>query len=269
MTKFLFFTDIDGTLLRGNMPIPKKVKAAARRFADAGGMLTLSTGRSHISTERIAREMDVELPCILFSGAILYDFQNGGVVSGTPLPRPVLEKLAELAVRYPEFSVQAYSARRAYLLQMNEVLRDRGIREEIEPGMSAIADIGDPLYKLVMTCSDIPKLEECGATLFGDPGYHFAFASRHFVEVVAAGACKGSAVRTLAAKLGVPLSNTFAAGDAMTDLPMFQVCGRSFAVEGSPPALVEVSDYTIPPCAEGGMAQAFDTATALMAQSGQ
>lgn len=264
MGEYLFFSDIDGTLLRGKAPIPDSVKAAAKRFADAGGMLTLCTGRSHLSTERIAREMDVGLPCILYSGAVLYDFNGQGFVSGTPLPDSILDLLAEILRRYPGFSVQAYSGERVYLLQDSELLRLKGVREEIEPQTTPVTDIKTSLFKIVLTSEDIPRLKECGETLFDRGQYHFAFASRHFAEVVAAGAGKGTAVRELARRLNIPMSNTFAAGDGMTDYPMLQACACSFAMTDAPKALHDICDYVLPSCAEGGMSRGFDIAVDRM-----
>ncbi len=264
MGRHIFFTDIDGTLLRGDMTIPPAVIAAAARFVAAGGMIALATGRSPVSTAWIARALAIDIPCILYSGAVIYDFSSQRIIAAHPLPGSVRNVLANVVTKYPDISVQAYTSSRAHVLQINDLLRAKGVKEELESVASAIPD-ADELLKIVLTCDNVQRLEECGARLFSGDDYQFAFASTHFAEVVARGADKGSAVRQLAALLNIPLFNTFAAGDAMTDYSLLSTCAFSFATADAPSALQTIADVFIPPCTEGGMAEAFDRAAAMIA----
>jgi len=115
-----------------------------------------------------------------------------------------------------------------------------------------------------MACKDVPLLQRCGETLFASRGYQFAFASRHFAEVVAPGAGKAAAMQTLSARYHVKPCNTFAAGDGMTDLPLLQAAGYAFAPVDAAEPVRAASDMQIPTCEEGGMAVAFDRALQLM-----
>jgi hydroxymethylpyrimidine pyrophosphatase-like HAD family hydrolase len=117
---------------------------------------------------------------------------------------------------------------------------------------------------LVLTCPDVDALQECGETVFGASGYHFAFASRHFAEVVAAGAEKGAAARLLAGRLGVPMSHTMGAGDAMTDYPMLKACALAFVPEDAPGSLLDIAAFVMPCCENGGLEQAFAHALSVM-----
>lgn len=266
---YIFFCDIDGTLIRGKMQLPQRVKDAARRFAEAGGKLALATGRSHVSTDWLARELEVEMPCILFSGAVIYDFREQRLVHGTPLPKSVLSALEEVLARYPDVSLQAYGLDRIYLLNVNDHFMKKGVQEEIEPSLSSLEDASrDAVYKLVMASPDPGRLEAVGKALFSGPQYHFAFASRHFAEVVSSGAEKGAAARRLAEQYGVPMARTFAAGDAMTDYPLLTVCAYGFAPVDAAQKLLDLADCHIPLCEDGGMEQAFDEAVRIMGEKG-
>ena len=117
---------------------------------------------------------------------------------------------------------------------------------------------------MVLTCDDVERLCECKESLFSSGKYIFAFASTHFAEVVPQGAGKGIAMEIMSKSYNVPLSSFFAAGDAMTDLPMIELAGYSFAPSTSPQSLLDVCNMVIPPCEEGGMEKAFDTARELM-----
>lgn len=264
MKPWLFYCDIDGTLLRGEMAIPDEVKAAAKRFARAGGHLVLCTGRSQLSTAWIAREMEVDMPGIVHSGAMLYDFRQEKPIRGTPIPGDVNALLSRLLDGYPEVSVQACTAERTLLLRDNEVLRTRGVRLEMEPFVSRLDEVTGAVYKIVLTCDDPELLDRCGNTVFEDKAYRFAFASRRFAETVAATADKAAAVLSFAGEMGIPMERTFAAGDAMTDYGMMKACGYTFAPEDANRDVLAVCDMVIPSCEKGGVAQAFDHAVAMM-----
>lgn len=263
MKPSLFFCDIDGTLLRGKMPIPEKVKEAARRYGATGGRVVLCTGRSPVSTAAIAAEMEVDGPCIVHSGAMLYDFANDRPLRGVAMPDSVREILREMVDGYPEISVQACTADRTYLLRSNEVLRSRGVQEDLERDESALESVRGAIYKIVMTCPDRELLQSCGDKLFAGDEYTFAFASRRFAETVSSGSDKAAAARTMAEEMGVPMEHTFAAGDAMTDYPMLRQCGHSFAPSDAVEEVLRVCDTVIPTCEEGGMEQAFLQAAAM------
>jgi len=85
----------------------------------------------------------------------------------------------------------------------------------------------------------------------------FAFSSTHFAEVVPAGAGKDNAMKALSELYDVPLSRFFAAGDGMTDLPMIELGGYSFAPVTAPKLILDKCGMIIPSCEEGGMETAF------------
>ncbi len=264
MTRSLFFVDIDGTLLRSGHPVPETVIQAAMRFQEAGGLIALCTGRSPLSTANIAKPLNIHAPCVLCSGAAIYDFTNGTALATSDLPPDVCDRIKALIDYDAEVSVQAYTLNRAYLLQSNAVIRERGIREELEKSISSIDEITGPMLKLVLTHHDPETLRECGAKFFNTQ-YHFAFASRRFAEIVAVGADKGAAAGMVAKMLDIPIEASFAAGDAGTDIPLLAACGYTFAPCDARQEVLEIVDHIIPSCDEGGIASAFYHALETMA----
>lgn len=263
MTPHIFFVDVDGTLLRSGQTLSPVVAAAAGRFQREGGHVVLCTGRSPLSTRTLARAMGITAPCILFSGAALYDFAGETAVRTFPLPEDIRETIGAIAAMDSDISVQAYTVERAYLVQSGPVLVERGIREELEAETTGVDGIEGEILKLVLTHPRPERLRECAETVL-DGRHHFAFASRRFAEVVACGADKGAGAKVLAGLLDVPLACTFAAGDAMTDVPMLEMCGYSFVPRDGRPEALAVGDETIPSCDEDGMATAFSRALDMM-----
>lgn len=264
MERYLFLSDIDGTLLRGNSGIDLGVKQAAKKFMDKGGLLALCTGRSPISTAWVARELDIQIPCVLYNGAAIYDFINNKFISSFPLQDDVLKIVQRVYEFYPGISIQVYTNDNIYLIRKNEHLETRGVKEEIEDTISYISDVQGEILKITMSSKDIALLKRCGEEVFNTEQLRFAFASTHFAEVVAREAGKGVALYMMAERYGVDIKHTFAAGDGMTDLPMLKACGFSFAPLGAAQPLLEVCDMKIPSCEKGGMEEAFNAAIEMM-----
>ena len=117
MNKYLFLSDIDGTLLRGESGIGPGVKKAAQEFMDYGGLLALCTGRSHVSTAWVAKELNIQIPCVIFSGAAIYDFIKKEFIWARPMENHVLESIKKVYDLYPDISIQIYTKDDIYLIK--------------------------------------------------------------------------------------------------------------------------------------------------------
>ena len=68
----------------------------------------------------------------------------------------------------------------------------------------------------------------------------------------------------LSRQLDIPLSRFFCAGDGMTDLPMLQLAGYSYAPANALEPVRQAVDRVVPDVADGGMEQAFRHAADFM-----
>lgn len=255
----LFLCDVDGTLLRRDAPLRPEVVEAARSFTAAGGLLSLCTGRSVPAAAGVAAALGVNAPCILYGGAALYDFAAGEFLYVHPFSPEVLQGVAAVLQGHPAVSMQVFTARDVYVLRRNTRLNCRGVREENTAPLSVLGDVEGAVIKLVMCGDDIAELEHC-RRYFPAERCDFAFASRNFVDVVARGCSKVDAMAELSQRFALPFSRFFAAGDAMTDLPMLRLSGESFAPANACEAVREAVDRVVPHVGEGGMAEAFRAA---------
>ena len=73
---YIFLSDIDGTLLRADAPLTAQVVDAARNYTAQGGLLAVCTGRSLPAVTKVAEEIGVNAPSIIYGGAAIYDFQK-------------------------------------------------------------------------------------------------------------------------------------------------------------------------------------------------
>jgi hydroxymethylpyrimidine pyrophosphatase-like HAD family hydrolase len=79
-----------------------------------------------------------------------------------------------------------------------------------------------------------------------------------YLEMTVPHADKGTALRFLAERLGVPQAETVAAGDGRNDLPMLTWAGLAVSVEGSPPEVLAAADRVVGRPGTGGLAKLLD-----------
>lgn len=261
--QFVFLSDIDGTLMRRDAPLTKSVIDAARDFTEAGGLLALCTGRSVVAARETAQRLGVNLPCILYGGASLYDFAGEAHLSLHSFSCDILSSVRRVLAEHPTISMQVFTEDDIYVLRRNARLNARGVREENVGEERKLEDVQGDIIKLVMCGDDASALAAC-ESFFPKDSCNFSFASRNFVDVVASGYTKLDAMRALSKRLKIPFSHFFAAGDAMTDLPLLQCAKVSFAPANAMDEVKASVTHVVPDVKDGGMADAFTLAAELV-----
>lgn len=260
---YIFLSDIDGTLLRADAPLTAQVVDAAHAYTAQGGLLAVCTGRSLPAVTKVAAEIGVNAPSIIYGGAAIYDFQKKQYLYTQPFRWDIMQAVRAVLEAFDDISMQVCTKEDVYVLRRNRRLNELGVREENVNPLSAPEDVTGEVLKLVMCCDEPQHLEQCRQ--FFPPEYcHFAFASRTFVDVVAAGFGKGEAMTTLSQLLEIPFERFFSAGDAMTDLPMLRSSAVSFAPENALEAVKQAVTYVVPSVHCGGMERAFRLAAEHM-----
>lgn len=253
---YVFLTDIDGTLLRRDAPLTQQVISAARSFTAHGGLLSVCTGRSLPAVEGVAEAIGVNAPSIIYGGAAIYDFQEKKYLYRRPFQWDVMQGVRAVLEADETISVQVFTTERAFVLRRNRRLNERGVVEENRGPLSDPDEVSGDILKLVFCCDEHDRLEACRQYFPGEY-CNYAFAARTFVDVVPAGLGKKEAMQRLSELLGVPFNRFFAAGDAITDLPLLEAVGVGFAPENAMPEVKACVDHIVPDVSQGGMAEAF------------
>ncbi len=264
--QIIFFCDIDGTIVKGEMEIPPIVIEEAKKFMDLGGILCLCTGRAPISVSKIAKKLEVNGPSVLYSGAAGFDFSKGSYVWCDTFSENIKAHIEELLKKYPTISVQVYTKERIYLLRTNAILTNKGVKAELSKTVSRLSDIDkdEEIIKIVLTDEDIRMLENSRQEIFSSSEYIFEFASKHFVEVIPKTAGKDRGAQRIIEHLGLDNPMIISAGDAMTDLPLLKISDISFAPQDADKKVLEAVTYVFSSYKTGGVAQAFKKASELI-----
>lgn len=88
---------------------------------------------------------------------------------------------------------------------------------------------------------------------------YFANSGVCWVDFLMPGVNKGSALRTIYDKLGIPREHTVGFGDNLNDIELLQTAGTGVAVSSAREELKQKADYIVPNFEEDGVLQAWKT----------
>lgn len=163
MDRSVFLSDIDGTLVRGDvLPAPEVVQAADV-FRAAGGLLSLCTGRSVEGARPVAESLSVDTPCVLYGGAALYDFSADRFLWSVPFSPHILDCMERFLREFPHLSLQVLTEQGSFVLRRNALLNAKGVRVENQGPEVPLSALPIPILKLVLCGENREELENCPA----------------------------------------------------------------------------------------------------------
>ena len=261
MTCKLIVLDVDGTLVSHDLRISPRVKRAVDHAQDKGIIVTLASGRAYPSMLPYVDELGITAPVISYQGSKAVLPATGEAIYHATLPLSEARRLLEYAQSL-DLDISAYVDDRIYLRDerhpeefyqrwfgLPRVLVDDLIasiqREPTKMLISGEARDNDQL---------LPELQErFGSTM--------CIVRTHelFVEAVALGVSKGTALERVAAYLGISQEQTMAIGDSDNDAEMVSWAGLGVAMGNAAAVVKAVADFVVPSVAEDGAAVAIET----------
>lgn len=257
LTEFkLIAIDIDGTLLDPGGEITARVRDAIRAAQSAGIIVTLATARRYFSTRQIADVLDLELPLIVYDGALIVNHPAQTMLHSQPLSARVTGQIIKIFQRY---HVQP-------VIQPCDCLLEEvwtGPAERDHPELATyIAAAGKRLCRMSYEQLCAEQVDPLRVVAFASQG-----AIQQLIPEVSALACswntlslgsynsaelaimhpgcsKASGVAALAAFYGIPLAQVMAIGDNTNDVAMLQTVGWGVAM-GQAPAIVKAAARAI------------------------
>jgi Cof subfamily protein (haloacid dehalogenase superfamily) len=262
---WIMVTDVDGTLDYRCTGIGDRVISSAVEYVEAGGGLALATGRAVVSTARTAERMHVNVPSILYGGAMIYDYKSQKCVWKCVLPGEIVDIARDIAVSFPDVSVIVYTDLGISILSSNEMLWTKGVPEECDRRFVDAEICGDVLKLNLVGERD--RVKSIRDKYFSGEEYNFNFSSRHFAEVVSPLAGKDKALLALSDMMEVPLERFIAMGDAQNDYEMLKLAHHAYTLENASDSIKAVADVTLPHCIDQGAAEGFRLAKELLLKS--
>ncbi|GAC1407216.1 MAG: Cof-type HAD-IIB family hydrolase [Chloroflexota bacterium] len=265
--------DIDGTLLTSNAVVSPRTRASIAAAQAAGILVTLATGRRYVTTLHLVEQLELRLPAIVQTGALVVQPPAGERLYDNPMPegaahealrilldqglQPIVYENAVLEQRLYTGPAE-YDSRgaRDYFEGNPELIRrlphDAMLMAEGVGGTPlelAVIDALAPLQRVV------PLLTMAGCrTIISYSGT----LDSYFMEVFRATCSKGAALRWLAAYCGVDMAETVAIGDNYNDVEMLQAAGLGVAMGNAEAEVKECADVLTLSNDQDGVAAVLD-----------
>ena len=258
MRDTLYLSDLDGTLLRSDQTLSARTCAVIGSLAEAGVHFSYATARSIDTAAQVTKGMDVDIPVIVHNGAFILDS-----VTRKPLWSAKFTREEEIEV-YGAFLDHglfpltyavidgrnrfSYIKRHCSRAQWDFVLsrlwgkEDRRAREIFSPDEALDGDV----YYFACIADDERALEPVCKRLknkFRCISSRDIYTDAPWLEIMPQGVSKASAAKKLMGLLGCTRLVCF--GDAVNDLPMFEIADEKYAVANAAPELKKLATDVI------------------------
>jgi HAD superfamily hydrolase (TIGR01484 family) len=265
--------DIDGTLVGPDLALSDRLVAAIGAAVRRGVRVSLATGRMASSAVVFANRLGLEDPIIGYQGAIIRAMPAAREARGDATRPPFRGRIGRILSHQPLApEVIADAVRWCYANGLNPHINtlERMIVAEHDPNF---ADYSAYLGRDAETVRDLAtdiRTPMSKVIAVGEPGRPMAliaearrvFAGRasptvshpRFLEFVAQGVSKGTAVAWLAHRHGIPMGQVLTMGDALNDYEMISDAGHGAGVASGPAEVQLAGRYIAAPVEEDGAA---------------
>ena len=264
----LLASDIDGTLLPIGGRMSERTKHALKRLCDSGVVLVPATGRCYFNATGPFREIGIDCPVISCNGGRvdMHCTCESPVFEDT-IDRESSEKVLRLLLDAGCF-MTSYVGTKVYALpEINGYgSKCMGISEAGSPDKDEYEALKRTMveegsvnpYKYEAYSDDSRLLCELKRELTA-MGLSVSGAFEFNLEIMAHGAGKGRALKTLAEKLGISKSEIMALGDGSNDISLLEAAGLPVAMENASESLKPKAKRIAPDASLDGAAQMIET----------
>ena len=248
--KFLYVSDLDGTLLDGDGQLPENSVQRINRLIDHGLNFTIATARNYDSAYPLLKGLNIKYPVILFNGVYLTELHTGeNIFFSDFISLDIIRKMVSIVethnvepfiYTYGEEHFVYYKGvnnrgAQSYVDIISSDKRARKVDEFIFSEHERISgfllidtsEVLEPVYAELNSLYE-DELNIYFARDVSNPEFHWLQSSHQE-------ASKGKMLKQMTRHLDIPLSNTVVFGDYLNDLDMFKVAGYSIAVENALP----------------------------------
>lgn len=245
----IFFFDLDGTLLTTKKDISPRTMDALKKFTDAGNYFCINTGRAIDSAKAVYRGLGLNFQGSFLcgcNGTEIYSVDEDKYVYKTGVPLELVPVIIDMAKKY---DIHCHTYNDTHIVtSMNDECMDyyrRVIKTPLLVTDDVVKELTSPPPKMIaIELHDKVKQENFRMALEEVVGDRLTllYSSPYYLEIFPKEAGKGSAVKKLAEILGIPIENTYAAGDEENDISMLEAAGVGVAMLNAKDAVKKVSD---------------------------
>ncbi len=244
MERILYVTDLDGTLLNRQDSINPFSIQTINDLVDRGMIFTYATARSLVSASKVTVGLSTNIPIIAYNGAFIIHPATGDILSKEDFNEEERAKVREVLIQY-NISPMVYSF-------INGIEKVSWIPENENEGVKRYLSIrqGDKRFRAVHDIESLYEGEMFYFTCIGEkdellPVYDIfskdyryrctmqqeLYRPEYWCEIMLAKASKKNAIQKLKELWNCDKVVSF--GDAINDIPMFEISDECYAVENA------------------------------------
>lgn len=242
--KKIVYIDCDGTLQNDKGEISEKTKRIIEKFTEAGNHLVLCTGRPRYHVEKIWREIKCDNFFISSNGAEIYNNEEGKILKGIYLDAEDVIKIYKLA---KENDMEVYAPSEGMEFVIKEVNNSNQCMfpEDINEVRKLVEK--NKIKQILLKAKNHKGIEKAKQLVRETENLTILNEFNNSVEPrISIGnikTSKGNALRELTKHLGNTIENTIAIGNDFNDLSMFEMAGKSVAMENAKDYIKEKVDF--------------------------
>ena len=252
----LVVADMDGTLLDGEGRVPEGLWPLLERLSARGIAFVPASGRQYATLRDTFARAATGMTFIAENGAVVV--RDGRLLSSSPLDdeggASVVRTVRELASGGEDVGLVRAGAMTAWVERTDEHFLGaaRPYYHSITPVPDLLA-LDEPAVKIAV--HDFSEVEDsvAPALAFLSGSHQVVVSGEHWVDVMAPGVDKGTALRWLQTDLGVSRAQTVVFGDYPNDLGMLAEAELSFAMANAHPDVLAAARYRAPANTEQGV----------------
>lgn len=257
----LAVSDIDGTLVDSQKRISPLNRKAIEAFQNGGGAFTLATGRIEKSALPYCRELNIQVPVILYNGARIVHPLSGEVLLDRHLHGEDIARALMLRETYP-LDYILYSEGEAYVYSRSSNIRNfengdgykcnilRTPDELKEKKVTKILMIGENSFFDPFRRDFCKDRKSCAALVQSESNY---------LEILPDGVNKGTALEELEKILGLSQKDVICFGDNNNDIEMIRRAGIGVAMENAGDEVKAAADLIAPDHNHDGVGRVLDS----------
>ena len=254
----LIAADMDDTLLDAGSNLTARTLEALKKAMAQGVMVSLSSGRMPESMLPFAQKIGINAPMILFNGALIYDHRTDEILYSNPIPADTAKAVAKM-IESEGIYLQIYPGKGYYCHRRCEHTDryEASIRVPCTELGVPVSEwmTGGMIKMLAIATPEIIAALQAKLRAAFPSGVNFMKSKAHYLEIVAQGVDKGSAIRVLAEKLGISTDEIMAFGDGQNDATMLEAAGLGVAMENAVAECKAAAKLIAPRNTEDGVAQ--------------
>ena len=259
--RYIFFSDLDDTLLTTKKEVSPKTYEALKAFVDKGNIFVICTGRGLDSALKVQKKYGLDFPhsfIAAYNGCQIYDCDEKKTIFKVGLELPVVKDIFDCA---DENGIYVHTYNDDYILTSKNDEEIQDYRSKVSTSVLFCQDptvyLPDPPCKVIcIELHDHEKQEHFRKVISEKYREELdtMYSSPYYLELIPKGYGKGTAVKELAEHLSIPIENTIAAGDAENDNSMLIAAGLGIAMLNATESTKKAADViTADDCDHDGL----------------